>query len=102
MDLTARITVDPTVRPDVKYSIDLFYQHRVDPDVPKLEAEPQRSIAEADAGASIPVDEALGRLRYRERLERAIDEGLSDLQDGRVTSDADLTRELDKEFGPAI
>lgn len=67
---------------------------------PELEADLQRSIAEADAGASIPVEQVLDRLRYRDRLARAIDEGLSDLRAGRVTSDADLTRELDGEFGP--
>jgi prevent-host-death family protein len=40
-------------------------------------------------------------LSYRHRVVRAIGEGLDDLRDGRVTSDADLTKELDREFGPA-
>jgi prevent-host-death family protein len=39
-------------------------------------------------------------LSYRHRVVRAIGEGLDDLREGRVTSDADLTKELDREFGP--
>ncbi len=40
-------------------------------------------------------------LSYRHRVVKAIGEGLDDLGEGRVTSDADLTKELDREFGPA-
>lgn len=40
-------------------------------------------------------------LSYRHRVVRAIGQGLDDLREGRVTSDADLTKDLDREFGPA-
>jgi hypothetical protein len=36
------------------------------------------------------------RLSYRKRVVRAIGEGLDDLREGRATSDADLTKELDR------
>lgn len=39
-------------------------------------------------------------LSYRRRVIRAIEEGLDDLNAGRKTSDAELTRDLDREFGP--
>jgi prevent-host-death family protein len=40
-------------------------------------------------------------LSYRHRVVRAIGQGLDDLREGRVTSDAELTREMNRDFGPA-
>jgi prevent-host-death family protein len=39
------------------------------------------------------------RLSERARFVTAVDEGLSDLADGHIVSDAELTEELDKRYG---
>ena len=63
-----------------------------------------RSIVVTQNGrpaAVVMTPEEYDMLSYRHRVARAIGEGLDDLREGRVTSDAQLTRELDREFGPA-
>jgi predicted transcriptional regulator len=54
--------------------------------------EPQRPILAPQAAD----------VAYRERFVAAVEEGLADLEAGRVVDDDELTRELDEEFGPLV
>ncbi len=49
-------------------------------------------------GVIVPPDE-FERLQERERLVRAVAEGLADVKAGRTVSDKQLARDLDREFG---
>jgi len=50
-------------------------------------------------GIIVPPEE-FERLQERERLVQAVAEGLADVRAGRVVTDKELARDLDREFGP--
>ncbi len=63
-----------------------------------------RSIVVTQNGrpaAVVMTPEEYDALSYRHRVVGAIGQGLDDLREGRVTSDAELTREMIRDFGPA-